>query len=221
LKPAWWKSWLSYVWELPVEQRHSDISGQLEVTLQRGEWKLSTGNAIYSFGKHYTSYAIAFSQLEIESSPVHSVLVLGCGIGSVARLLESHPTLRHITALDIDPVMIQLAQKYWPDKLRDNTVFVVEDAEIWVREAVDFSFDLVIADIFIDDVTPSGFLKPDFLDSLKKLLHQDGLLLFSKINYTQEQQFANKDFEKTFLSVFPKGEVLKAGHNLMMVGRKS
>lgn len=220
MKPAWWKSLLSHVWELPVEKLHSEISGNLDITLHRGEWKLSTDNAIYSYGRYYTSYAIAFRQLGITSRPVHSVLIMGCGIGSVARLLEKHPVIKHITALDIDPVMIDLAKKYWPEKLLDKTVFVVEDAAKWVRDANDFRFDLLIADIFIDDVTPSEFLDAVFLSGLKKLLSKHGLLLFSKIHYTHEQQLANNKFKKIFLSVFPNGESLKAGHNLMMVGRR-
>lgn len=220
MKPAWWKSLLSHVWEFPIENKHSDISGNLEITLHRGEWKLSTDNAIYSFGKHYTSYAIAFRQLGITNLPVQSVLILGCGIGSVARLLDAHPSIRHLTALDVDPLMIALAQKYWPESLRDKTVFLVEDADVWVKSANDFSFDLVIADIFIDDVTPQVFLKAEFLACLKKLLNQNGLLLFSRIDYTQMQRMANNDFKRNFQSIFPEAEVMKVGHNLMFVGRR-
>lgn len=221
MKPHPLKWALSFFREIPVEHISSDFSGQLEVSLHKGEWKLSTENAVYSFGKRYTSYALAFRKLYSKIQSVESVLVLGCGIGSVARLLENHANLRHITAIDIDPAMITLAKKYWSELLLDKTIFICDDAEEWVRNTNEIQYDLIIADLFIDDVTPSVFESSSFLTALKKLFSNKGLLLFSRIHYSQAQQQKNKEFEKTFKSVFQNGYALPVGFNLMMVGQGS
>ena len=218
MKPHPLKRALSFFWEIPIEKISSDISGPLEVSLHKGEWKLSTENAVYSFGKRYTSYALAFHQLQDKIQTVESILILGSGIGSVARLLENQPQLRHITVIDIDPVMIDLAQKYWPDTLLDKTIFICADAEEWVQNTADLRYNLVIADLFIDDVTPAVFETASFLTALKNLISSNGMLLLSRIHYTASQQQKIKAFEKTFKSVFPKGYTLPVGFNLMMVG---
>lgn len=221
MKPHPLKWALSFFREIPVEQISSNFSGQLEISLHKGEWKLSTENAVYSFGKRYTSYALAFRKLYSKIQSVESVLVLGCGIGSVARLLENHPNLRHITAIDIDPAMIILAQKYWPVTLLDKTIFICDDAEDWVKSVNGIQFDMIIADLFIDDVTPTVFESASFMSALKKLLSKKGLLLFSRIHCSKAQQLKNKEFERTFKSVFQDGYMLPVGFNLMMVGQGS
>ena len=106
---------LSYFYEIPIEKLHSQYSGNLEVSFHRGEWKLSTDQAIYSFGKHYTSYKIAFNKLHIQDFNIKKVLILGVGLGSVVRLLDRQKSIESIVAVDIDPVIIELAKKYWPD----------------------------------------------------------------------------------------------------------
>jgi spermidine synthase len=42
-------------------------------------------------------------------------LILGIGLGSVVRLLDNQKSIESIVAIDIDPVVIQLAKKYWPE----------------------------------------------------------------------------------------------------------
>jgi hypothetical protein len=45
LKPHPLRRALSFFWEIPIEKISSDISGPLEISLHKGEWKLSTENA--------------------------------------------------------------------------------------------------------------------------------------------------------------------------------
>lgn len=219
MKPAWYLVPISYVLEIPIEKRHSAYSATIRVSLHRGEWKLSTFNAIYSFGKYYTSYKSAFEQLNINQHPATNVLILGVGLGSVVKLLMDHPTLKNITAIDIDPQIIDLAKKYWPDiHAQFQTDFHTEDAIDWLERRSDFEkYDLILSDIFIDDQTPESMLTHNYLRLLKESLNPNGILLYSKINYTEKQQEANSNFEKTFNKVFPTGYTLPTSYNLMYI----
>jgi spermidine synthase len=211
---------LSYLIDIPIEKKHSDYSGTLEVSLHRGEWKLSTFNAIYSFGKHYTSFKIAFDDLQIQELPLRKVLILGVGLGSIARLLDRHPTLKFISAVDIDPAIIDLAKKYWPisqDKIQ--TTFHAEDGIHYLQHSNE-QFDLILSDIFIDDQTPDNMLTSNYLHLLKTHLSENGMLIYSKLHYTEAQKEANITFDKKFQSVFSNGFTLLAQYNKMYIHRQ-
>lgn len=222
MKPAWHLNALSYFYDIPIEKKHSDYSGTLEVSLHRGEWKLSTFNAIYSFGRHYTSYKGAFRQLDIHHFPAKNILILGVGLGSIVRLLENHPTIQKITAVDIDPVIIEFAKKYWPDTQgKFESSFYAQDAIQWLKESdPKEKYDLILSDIFIDDQTPDTMLTHQYLQLLKNKLSAQGILIYSKLQYTDEHQAANVIFDKTFSQVFPAGFTLQAQYNKMYIHRQ-
>lgn len=221
MKPTWYQKGISYFIDIPIEKRHSDYSGTLEVSLHRGEWKLSTYNAIYSFGKHYTSFRIAFEELQILHAPIQNVLILGVGLGSIARLLEKHLHITSITSVDIDPVIIDLAKKYWPissDKIHCS--FYAADALEWLQQTHIPPFDLILSDVFIDDQTPDSMLTSQYLRLLKQRLSTQGMLIYSKLHYTDQQKSDNLTFEKTFQSVYPNGFTLLAQYNKMYIHRQ-
>lgn len=222
MKADWYLKALSYFYDIPIEKKHSEYSGTLEVSLHRGEWKLSTFNAIYSFGKHYTSFRGAFKQLDIQQFPAQNILLLGVGLGSIVRLLKKHPTIKEISAVDIDPSIIQLAQKYWPDTdSKFKTSFYAVDAVRWLKaHPAEAKYDLILSDIFIDDQTPENMLTHQFLNLLKDRLSTNGLLIYSKLQFTEEQKKANALFDKTFSGVFPSGFTLHAQYNKMYIHRQ-
>lgn len=196
---------LSYLFDLSVEKKTSDFSGIVEVSLSSGQYKLSTQNAVYSFGKKYTSFDVAFNSIDILNRQIKTVLVLGFGLGSVVDLLENHPTIQQIKAVDADKVIIELAKKYLQTSLKNKVEYVCEDAEKFVLVNHDKQYDLVLFDVFIEDETPMNFMKQSFLESLKKLVSNNGLLLFSKINDSNKSKIENDQFEKIFSAVFHDG----------------
>jgi spermidine synthase len=205
--------------EIPVEERYSELSGSLELSIHQGEWKLSSPNAVYSFGLHYTSYRIAFDRLGIFDFPARRVLILGAGIGSIARLLSGHSTIKEMVAVDLDPVVLRFAEKYWPYETGVKIDFQAIDAAQFAQQTAARTFDLILSDVFVDDETPEQLISAEYLRGLQQLLRPDGMLLFSKLDYKPSDKIANHAFSSIFQSVFPQGFTLKAAHNLMFVGR--
>lgn len=198
--------------DIPVEKQQSKFSQEIAVSVDQGQYKLSTRNAIYSFGKKYTSFQKAFKAINIEKIEIKDVLVLGFGLGSVVDLLENQPTIQRITAVDIDDVILDLAKKYLYAAIKDKVNYVCSDAELFINNHQD-AFDLVIFDVFIDDLTPIQFMEQSFLVKLKNVVSKNGILLFSKIDHSHKSKIENAQFEKAFSKVFTNSFSIDANGN--------
>lgn len=203
---------LSYIIDYPLEKVDSQFSGKVEVSIHRGEYKLSTKNVIYSFGKNYTSFETALEAIEAQKQNIPSVLVIGFGLGSVVDLLESNKSIQQITAVDADAVILDLAKKYSKAKLKNKVTYCCSDAMDFVKNESQ-QYHLILFDVFIDDETPIDFMQEDFLNALKNLAAKEAYLLFSKINDSQKNRIENMPFEKKFSAVFPNSFSIDANGN--------
>ncbi|MDB5227678.1 MAG: hypothetical protein JWN78_1871 [Bacteroidota bacterium] len=171
---------------------------------------------MYSFGKNYTSFSTAFDVIEIQDKKIESVLVLGFGLGSVVNLFEDHSEIKNITAVDADKIIIELAEKYLHSPLKKKIEFICRDAETFVN-SLQQKYDLVLFDVFIDDVTPAEFIRKEFLLQLKKCISKNGILLYSKLEIDRKNQIENDQFGKIFTEVFPGSFSIDAEGNKIFV----
>lgn len=209
------KKYLSYIYDFPVEKKQSRFSGQVVVSYHRGQYKLSTEKAVYSFGKNYTSFANAFKAVDILNRNITSVLVLGFGLGSVVDLLDNHSGINSITAVDADEVIMELAKKYLFADSKKKVEYVVADAAQYIRQSR--AFDLVLFDVFIEDETPMSFLTEPFLTALKNTVLPGGMLLYSKIESSYANKIENAGFEKVFSAVCPRSFSINTDGNRVYV----
>lgn len=209
------KKYLSYIYDFPVEKKQSRFSGQVVVSYHRGQYKLSTEKAVYSFGKNYRSFANAFKAVDILNRNITSVLVLGFGLGSVVDLLDNHSGINSITAVDADEVIMELAKKYLFADSKKKVEYVVADAAQYIRQSR--AFDLVLFDVFIEDETPMSFLTEPFLTALKKTVLPGGMLLYSKIESSYANKIENAGFEKVFSAVCPRSFSINTDGNRVYV----
>jgi spermidine synthase len=202
LSVPFFRKLLSYLFDIAVEKRKSKFSGSVTVSMHYGQYKLSTKNAVYSYGKNYTSFSTAFGALSIPNDAIKTVLVLGFGLGSVVDLLHGHASIKKITAVDADETIIGLAKKYLHSPLCKKIEYFCEDALQYLQTA-EASYDLIAFDIFIDDKTPQQFLDAAVLQQLKNRLNANGTLLYSKIDVSRADQAENEIFEMRFSKIFP------------------
>ena len=217
-KPGIGYTLASYVFEIPVEKRKSELSGEVVVSFHRGQYKLSTKNAIYSFGKNYTSFSIPFRVLNMVAQNIPAVLILGFGLGSVVDLLEKNKSMEKILAVDADPVIMELARKYLREELKNKIQFEVEDAEEFLQKNSQ-KFDLIIFDVFVDDKTPQKFRDEMFLRNLKNALNENGWLLYSQLDISFAGNDENSTLDKTFSTIFPEAFSIQADSNKIFCAR--
>jgi len=199
-----WKQWLSYLTPLTLEKTGSDQNPEITVLLDRGRVQLLSGNAIYSWDDLYHNFYAAFKLLDLEKRNIQDVLLLGLGLGSIPFILEkTHHRRYHYTAVEWDETVVELAARYTLCRLESSVEIITADAEVFV-EVCEETFDLIIVDIFEDDLVPPQFEEIDFLQACDALLRPGGLLLFNRLHGDYKDRVAAERFyERQFKVAFP------------------
>lgn len=110
--------------------------------------------------------------------PRENVLVLGGGDGLAVREILEYPDVEHVTLVDLDPRMLELAKtsehltEFNEDSLDDPRVTTVAaDAFTWLRETNHDSYDAVIADLpDPDDVATSKLYSREFYGLIRQAM---------------------------------------------------
>lgn len=128
-----------------------------------------------------------------------SVLLLGLAGGSNARLINKYFPSAHITAVEIDPLMIDIGNKYFSLNKVKNMQIVIGDAlnfanQMKPRE----SYDLILVDCFEGKYIPK---KLEDLDFLKKLKDHSRYTLINRV-YWYEHKPPTISFMKSLATRF-------------------
>lgn len=215
-----WKKWLSHLVPLTLEQTASEYNPELTVILNRGRLQLLSGDAIYSWDDLYKNFLIAFDELNIDERPIQDVLLLGMGLGSIPFMLEKvfHRTY-HFTTVEWDETVSALAAKYTLSRMDSTVELITADAEVFVQICGE-KFDLLIVDIFEDEITPPQFCTVAFLEDCKALLRPGGLMLFNRLHGESQavRSVTERFFVQTFKKVFEDGWYIDTKGNWILCG---
>lgn len=220
MKKPFFKSLLSYFVDIQLEFTSSEFNEDLYIFLSDGRYQLRTNKAIYSFEDKYVNFYKTFKALNWEKINIEKVLLLGLGLGAIPQMLEINFDKQfeyHI--VEIDEEIINLAQKYTLNDLKSPTYVYEMDAEIFV-DITEEKFDLIIIDIFIDRTVPKKFESSDFLEKLKYLLYDNGIILFNRLNSDNENFLSNtKYFDKIFKTEFHDAKMFFVKNNIILTSR--
>lgn len=216
-----WKIGLSYLKEVVIERTQSIYNDELTVSLVKGQYQLSTQEAIYSYGLRYDNYFSAFKRLDL-SKIGNEALILGLGLGSIPYMLErSFDVDFRYTAVEIDEAIIALASRYVLNGLRSEVSTIHADAINYMAQN-ELLYDLIAMDIFVSDYIPEVFETVEFLQQLRDTLSQTGLLLFNRLYYFEQDKLKTRRyFEEVFLAVFPNGTRLDINGNWILINDKT
>lgn len=134
-----------------------------------------------------------------------SILILGLAAGTGASSLrQTHPKVE-IDGVEIDPLMVELGNKYFDLEKAKVNIFL-EDAARFVEKA-NKKYDLIFVDVFVGGEVPSFVFRSDFIEKLKALLKPTSKVIFNKI-------YNNLDEAKEIKSFFSKHfKITKEEHN--------
>ena len=125
-----------------------------------------------------------FASYLYQPSP-RRVLIVGLGGGAMVRFLMNHEPQVRIDAVEIDPVVVRLADQYFSVRSGGNVQVHTADAVAFV-EAVAEPYDLILMDAFLrpssdTDSTgvPTRLKTLAFLERLKRALNPGGVVAFN------------------------------------------
>lgn len=203
-----------------VETTHSEINSCLEVTYMNGKYMLNSLQANYSYGMLQKVFDSVFKKIKIQKYPVKDVLILGFGVGSVASLLQEKYKINcNITGVEKDDQVISLGHKYFNLQRFINTEIICADAYDFVMGNKK-NFDLIIVDVYIDNLVPENIENEKFLTQLKSSLNDKGMIIFNKMIFDKETERSSKKLYETFGKVmckFKYHKIHKHHTNLMLV----
>ena len=126
-----------------------------------------------------------------------NVALIGLGGGYVPTVFNRHLPAVRLDAIEIDPLVYQLAQKYFPLKTTAMQTMTVNDGRQYLKKT-DRRYDQIWVDAFNTDYIPIHLTTREFLQLAKTKLTKNGLLL-------QNVHNTNKLFDAhvaTFRTVF-------------------
>lgn len=189
------KRFLSYVYPIKIWSGSSEFNAYLELHLVSGHFRLGTIDSVYSDGTFYRPLAIAFKNLEASLKKAKSMLVLGAGIGSAIEIVNKYTSLEHVTLVDIDQTIININLQI--HKFKNNVTYVLQDASLFVQHC-DQKFDIIVIDVFQDQIVPDFILSIDFLESCKKLTTNEASIT---LNYITSENENWEKIHQNFLSL--------------------
>jgi hypothetical protein len=217
---SWWQRLLSHFKEVPLETVAGNANPTLQVSLVQDRFQLSTENAIYSFDDLYLNFGRAFKEIELPPDK-SSLLLLGLGLGSIPYILEKkHERNYHTTAVELDEVVIMLAAQFTFPRLEQKIEVIHADAEIFVKTS-GRTFDMIVVDLFLDDVVPPYFESEPGMLRLKQLLNRDGMILINRLYRSGiDKKKTTSFYDHAFNKVFQTGYHLDVGGNWILVAKK-
>jgi len=135
--------------------------------------------------------ALACALLALPPGRRRSVLLLGLGGGSAARVVRAVAPRARIVGVEIDPDVVRLARR-WFDLDALGVEVVVDDAASFLARTRR-RFDAVLEDVFVGDARrlrkPPGFPEPG-LDHVKRVLRPGGVVACNTLDESAEVRSA-------------------------------
>jgi len=116
-----------------------------------------------------TLAALAFSP------QAQSCLVLGLGGGSIPRMLLAARPQMEVDAVEIDPVVVKLAERYFHIRALPRFAIHLEDAADFLQRCTS-RYGIVVVDTYVGEQFPDQCATPDFIRNARKCMSDDGVL---------------------------------------------
>jgi len=180
-----------------IYSAHSDINGQIDVVQVGKTRKIKVGGIEQSLNWDAPSterlvWGRAVDVLEQNESKLRNILVLGLGGATVQHLLARAFPDVSIVSIDIDPIMKDVAQKYFDlDNIPNHRVIIADACRVIVEpENFDLakrSFQAAYIDIYIGSAFPELGKSGNFVAAIKEMVMPGGLVIFNRL-YTKDHQ---------------------------------
>jgi len=133
------------------------------------------------------------------------ILIVGLGGGSIPNFLHKHWPDTHIDVVDIDPVVVEVAKKYFGFR-EDKTLRVhVADGRAFIEKCKK-PYDIIFLDAYGADNIPYALATREFLQAVRKAVTAKGVVVSNVWS-----RFSNRLYDsmvRTYIDVFDEVHVV-------------
>ncbi len=104
------------------------------------------------------------------------VLVVGLGGGTIPSFLHKHYPLTHIDAVDIDPVVVEVARQFFGFGEDATLKAYVQDGRQFIEERPN-TYDIIFLDAFGSENIPYHLATREFLESVRRSITAQGIVV--------------------------------------------
>lgn len=140
--------------------------------------------------------------------PPQRVLVIGMGGGSMPMFIRHFYPDAQIDAVDIDPVVVEVAAKYFGFREDERMHAHAGDGRAFV-ERVNEPYDLIFLDAYGADSAPPALTTLEFLTAVRRALTPDGVVV-GNLWSSDRPRYAS--MVRTYLEAFEDLFVLRVAH---------
>ncbi len=195
-------------WFFSSEVRTSEKNGEIRIQRLLGSWEVRVGNTSQT-----SSYTNAMwkdvcrkvARLR-DPSKVRKALLLGLGGGGAIKAVHNYFPFVTVTAIEHDPVMVDIAREIGLQKPFPFPRVLVRDARDIIPSLRE-TFDLIIVDIFEGTMLSPALTDAPFLEALSARLSEAGILA---VNVS-----GHRTLIKNIAELFPEGTIWRFRANTL------
>jgi len=139
----------------------------LDSTFQTVMWKSAPTSLAFPYCQ------VMMGVLPIVENPKRG-LILGHGGGSFAKWLGEHWPDLELDVIEMDPSVVQAAERYFGYTSPPNHHVYVQDARTFLRNNPTRYYDVVWVDVFARHLIPFHLTTQEFFEELRKHVHPEG-----------------------------------------------
>ena len=167
----------------------------------------------------YTKMMMA--ALLLNPSP-NRALIIGLGGGTLPMALAALRPEAGIDVVEIDPAVVEVARRYFGFTEGDNLRVHVQDARVFTRRASQDgpAYDLIMLDAFGADYIPEHLMTREFLQEVKALLQEAGVLAANTFATSKLYDHESVTYRDVFGPFFNFG-LPRSGNRVVLAGRRT
>jgi spermidine synthase len=140
---------------------------------------------------------IFLSTLFIKEDP-REILIIGLGGATLPKALNILVPNANIHIVEINPAIPPIAEKYFGYKFNKTNQLFVEDGVEYVKNSPAGRYDIVFIDAFSADYIPKGVLTSEFMQNVKRVMKENGVVAMNTFIDSAESEIESKLFNDVF-----------------------
>jgi len=217
-------NFFSFFFPQKIAQINSPTNGRIEVIEQFGEKSIRVQNLEQSGSMVEKIWEEGLKTLHATCYMLNApkILILGLGGGSAAKIINKYFPRAKILGIEIDPAMVKLGREYLNLSKYENLKIKIADVFKWLRaQKLNGSnhftqYDLILVDLFLGRKLPEEIESKEFLSKIKKLLTNEGIVIFNRLR-SRDKEVEFQKFLEQLKKVYHQLKVIKPIANYLVI----